>query len=477
MATVGSRVPWGRLRRAVSGTLALPGDGGYDRARRVENPRYDTARPLAVLQVADARDVAAALAFAHDHDVPLAIRSGGHSYPGFSAGGGPGTGTPPALVIDCRRLAGVTLDGTTARIGSGASLAVVYDALGRRDRALAGGSCATVGIGGLTQGGGVGVLTRAFGLTCDAVSAMEVVTADGRVRTVDGEHDPDLFWALRGGGGGHAGVVTRFTFRTHAAPTISTFHLVWPLASAPAVIAAWQQWAPSADPRLWSTLKALGGTAHPGGPAVSVSGTWIGPPGRLAHQLGRLLAGTPAPTARSSGVHDFRTVMATYAGCAAIPVQRCHTGPGGALQRQAFAATSHVAYRPLAGAGVTALLDRVDDARAAGLHEAGASLDALGGRVGDLAPGDTAFVHRRALMTVQYTATYDGRRRTAAAQRFVRGLRSALVPSWGNTAYVNYADTAVRHHRTAYFGANAARLAAVKRAYDPDGLFAQPQGW
>lgn len=468
---------WDQLARHTRGTLDLPGTSAYAQARLVQNPAYDAARPLAVLRVAGAADVATALSFAADHALPLAIRSGGHSYPGWSAGGGPGTGRPRALVLDCRGLDAITFDGTSASVGAGAALAVVYDAIGRRGRAIPGGSCATVGVGGLTLGGGVGVLTRAFGLTCDAVTAMEVVTADGRRRTVGPDADPDLFWALRGGGGGHVGVVTGFTFQTRAAPTLGTFYLVWPIAAAPAVIEAWQAWAPGADPRLWSTLKVLGGAAHPSGPTLMVSGTWTGAPGALATRLAALLQSVPAPTTRSTAVRDYRSAMAAYAGCASIPVRSCHTGPGGALTREAFAATSHVAYRALPAAGISALLDHVEDAQGSGLHEAGASLDALGGHVRDLAPGDTAFVHREALMTVQYTATYDQAARSGAAHGFVRGLRSALTPWWGEGAYVNYADTAVADYRTAYFGANAGRLRTVKRTYDPHDLFSQPQGW
>ncbi len=152
------KVDWGRLRRSVEGTLARPGDPSYDRVRLLQNPRYDGQRPLAVLSVASARDVATGIAFAQDHDLPIAVRSGGHSYPGWSGGG-----SPRALVLDCRPLSDVRLDGRTATIGAGATLAPVYDTIGSAGRAIAGGSCATVGVGGLTLGGGVGVLTRAMG--------------------------------------------------------------------------------------------------------------------------------------------------------------------------------------------------------------------------------------------------------------------------------------------------------------------------
>jgi hypothetical protein len=469
--TLATGVGWSSLRKHLHGRLRLPTDVGYDAVRLVENPRYDGARPLAVVTVADETDVATVLSFARDHALPVAMRSGGHSYPGWSSGGAGVSGMPRALVIDCRGLASVTMTGTSVRVGAGAALAPVYAAVAASGRALAGGSCATVGISGLTLGGGVGVLTRAYGLTCDAVTGLRIVTADGVARTVDADHEPDLFWALRGGGGGHLGVVTALTFATVAAPALHTFFLSWPIGAAARVVPAWQAWAPHADARLWSTLKALGGAVHPGGPTLLLSGTWTGPG---APDLSGLLEHCPPPAVDSGRVRDYGSAMASYAGCASVPVNRCHTGPGGALDREAFGATSHVAYTTLSSAGVDTLLQHVEAAQGSGLKEAGLSMDALGGHVRDLGPGDTAFVHREALMTVQYTATFTGDQ-GALADRYVRGFRTAMTPSWGDHAYVNYADASLSDPAAAYFGANATRLDSVRRTYDPDGFFRQPQ--
>jgi FAD/FMN-containing dehydrogenase len=452
-----SKVGWSQLRRSVQGSLARPSDPTYDEVRLLENPRYDGQRPLAVLS------------FARDHDLPIAIRSGGHSYPGWSGGG-----SPRALVIDCRPLSQVRMKGDTATIGAGAALARAYDVTGSRGRAIAGGSCATVGVGGLTLGGGVGVLTRAMGLTCDAVQSMQVVTADGQVRTASADQEPDLYWALRGGGGGHLGVVTSFDFATSPAPTLNTVYLEWPFSTAAQVIDAWQQWAPGADAGLWSTLKALGGQKHPDGPTLLLSGTWTGSAGSFDGQLAGLLDHVPAPSVRSTHTRGYRDAMLSYAGCATIPIERCTTGPGGSLDREAFAATSHVMYDELDSPGIADLLDQVKASRSAGLLEAGISMDALGGRVRDLGPGDTAFVHRDALATVQYTATFPPGTATGA-DSYVRGFRAAMLPHWGNHAYVNYADPTIRDYRTAYFGANADRLAQVRSTYDPDHFFTQPQ--
>lgn len=453
-ASGAGKVDWGQLRRHVQGSLARPGGATYDQVRLLQNPRYDGEKPLAVLSVASADDVATGIRFAQDNDLPVAIRSGGHSYPGWSGGG-----SPRALVLDCRPLADVTLDGTTATIGSGATLLPVYEAIGGKGRAIAGGSCATVGIGGLTLGGGVGVLTRAMGLTCDAVTSMQVVTADGTVRTASAEEEPDLYWALRGGGGGHLGVVTSFELATQAAPTVSTAYLEWPFSAAAQVVEAWQSWAPAADDRLWSTLKALGGETHPGEPTLLLSGTWTGPAAAFDGQLAGLLDHVPAPNVRSTHTRGYRDQMVAFAGSG---------------DRESFAATSHVAYDPLGSTGIDDLLDQVRAAQTSGLEEAGISIDALGGRVRDLAPDATAFVHRQALATVQYTATFPSGT-AKAADAYVRGFRAAMLPHWGDHAYVNYADPTIPDYRAAYSGANADRLAQVRTAYDPDDFFSQPQ--
>lgn len=459
---------WEGLRARLQGQLSLPEDAAYPAARLVENPRFDGAEPLAVLSAASAEDVAEAVTFATASGVPLALRSGGHSYAGYSSG-------DAALVLDMRALSAVSVaaDGS-ATIGAGAPLIQLYETLGRQGRALAAGSCATVGITGLTLGGGVGVLTRAYGLTSDALRSVEMVTADGSRIAASGDENPDLLWACRGGGG-QVGVLTSLTFDTVPAPTITTAFLEWSFTDAVPVILAWQEWAPDADPRLWSSLKLLSGGRH-AGPTIQLTATWIGPSAELDANLAGLHERSGVlPTANA--VQPDRTyldVMFSYAGCAAVSAAQCTTGTDGLLQREAFSATSHVPTDLLDGAGAAALTERCSlGQRLPGAKEVSVSLDALGGAVRDLHE-ETGFAHRDAYATVQYTATFEDSADPAPYDAFVRESRAAMESWWGTSAYINYLDPSIPDPGSAYFGRNAARLADIRSSADPAGCFALP---
>ncbi|WP_167587281.1 FAD-dependent oxidoreductase [Kineococcus rubinsiae] len=456
------------LARQVSGGVAVPGRAGYDADRLLYNPRFaGSAAPQGIAACRSAEDVAACVRFAAASGTPLHVRAGGHSYAGASSGGG--------LVVDLAPMAAVEVDAAagTARIGAGALLADVYARLGAAGVAVGAGSCPTVGFSGLALGGGVGVLARTTGLTCDQVVAADVVTADGRRRTVDAGADPDLFWALRGGGPGLA-VVTSWTVRTTPAPDVTVFALRWGFEQAAAVLAAWQEWAPAAPRELWSTCKLLVG---PGGAKVQVSGAWTGT-GALDGPLRGLLAALPAPVARSRRALGYAAAMAWEAGCSGLDAPACTARALDAGHRQPFAATSSMLREPLPAAGIDALVAAVaavGEAPPAGLVEAGASFDALGGAVADVAADATAFPWRSALATVQHTATWSGAGRAAAAfDEAVASTRTALAPWTGTAAYVNYADRGLPDLATACWGDNLPRLSAVRRAVDPDGVLASP---
>jgi FAD/FMN-containing dehydrogenase len=462
-----SAPPWSQLRQQMSGQLLLPGDPGYNLGRLSANPRYDSVHPAAVARCAGAPDVAAAVAFARDQRVPFTVRSGGHSYTGASTGTG--------LVIDLSAVNRVQVSAAsnTVTMGAGARLVDVYAGVAAAGRGIAAGSCPTVGITGLTLGGGVGVLTRSWGLTCDSLVGYQLVTADGAVLAVDARSQPDLHWAGQGGGGGSFGVVTSLTLGTHPAPPVTLFALHWPWSAAAEVVQAWQHWGQSVDPRCWTTCKVR---ASPGvGGSVLVAGVWNGPATGLATALASLRASVGRPaTSVSSRTHTYLDAMLTEAGCAGAG---CHLPPAGTLVREPLAATSHVPATLMSAQAATTLTNAVAHAAStAGLKQVVASLDALGGAVAGHSPSSTAFVHRTAPYTVQYTATWSNPALPAAPfDAVVQGIRATMTPYLGNGAYVNYCDNSIVDWEPAYWGANYPRLQSVKRAIDPDNVFVGQQ--
>lgn len=458
------------LARQLSGDLVRPGHSGYDPAALLYNPRFSTAhQPQAIARCRTAKDVAACVRFAAGGGAPLRMRNGGHSYGGWSSGAG--------LVADLAALRSVSVDthARTATVGAGALLADVYTALSARGVAIGAGSCPTVGITGLTLGGGVGVLSRAYGLTCDQLRSAEVVTADGRIRTVDAHTDADLFWALRGGGGSF-GALTSLTFAVRPAPTIETFFLQWPFSAAGDVLTAWQGWIRDVPRELWSTCKLLTDPGH--GSKVTVSGTWIGS-SSLTTQLQRLLKSTPAPAQRYTNRAGYGAIMLAEAGCSGLTADRCITDALAPAKRQPFAASSSILQKALPAAGVSAIVAAVAaGAQTKKLVEGGASFDSLGGAVADVAAADTAVPWRSALATVQYTATWayaDAHADPTPFDAFVRAERRALTPWVGTAAYVNYADPSIADFAPAYWGDNLPRLEQVKRRYDPHDVFSFAQ--
>nr|WP_237535557.1 FAD-dependent oxidoreductase [Streptomyces sp. SID3343] len=465
----GRRVPgsvaappdWSVLKTRLDGRLLLPQDQEYGVARLGYNELYDGRLPAAVARCTSAADVQSCLDAARCHEVPIAARSGGHSYLGYSVPNG-------GLVMDLRPMAQVHVqsDGTV-QVGAGARLIEVYAALAQAGRLLPAGSCPTVGIGGLTLGGGIGVLTRKYGLTCDRLVSADVVTADSRVLTVSECSEPDLYWALRGGGGGNFGVVTRFTFDTEPAPALTVFSLRFPAGSAgsvASVVGAWQQWVADAPPELWSNCVVSGGTP----PTCRVGGCYVGADSALNPLLDRLVtAAATQPGSRTVHGKSYLDAMMYMAGCADDTLAQCHpTSEGGRLPRAAFVAVSRVLTAPLDGQAVVGLM--------AGRVGTDLLLDSMGGAVSRLAPDATAFPHRSALATAQiYASTTPAG--AAAATVAVNAVRDGLGALGATGAYVNYIDASLPDWGTAYYGENLARLKAVSRHYDPDQVFTFPQ--
>ncbi|MFI6650990.1 FAD-binding oxidoreductase [Streptomyces sp. NPDC050529] len=466
---------WPALGRSLAGSLVRPDDAAYPTARQLYNTRYDDQKPAAVAYVRHEADIRECLAFARRSSVPVAIRSGGHSYAGWSSGNG-------RLVIDVSSLKRVDRDGT---IGAGARLLDVYQGLAAHGLTIPGGSCPTVGISGLTLGGGHGVASRAYGLTCDSLTAATIVTADGKTLTADATHHPDLFWALRGAGNGNFGVVTELSFRTRPVPQTVSAYMSWPWSRAGAVVTAWQEWGPDQPDEIWSAAHVAAGPGG-GNPTVSVSAFSLGTYGDLQNAVDRL-ADRIGASASSVSLRrrSYQEAMLVYAGCSGITDAQCHlpgTTPGrdpqGSLQRETYAAASDFYDRSLPPAGVQALLDRTEAFTRIGAAEGGGgsvALTALGGAVNRVDPQATAFVHRGSRMLAQYIGAWRTGTAGTAQQKWLKDTHGALRRYASGAAYQNYTDPALTDWRKAYYGPAAARLGEVKKTYDPEGFFTYPQ--
>ncbi len=467
---------WTALGHDLSGSLIRPGDSGYATAKELFDPRFDSLQPAGIAYCHQPQDVSACLAFARRYGVPVAARCGGHSYAGWSSTSG--------LIVDVTAMSQVSLSGTTATVGAGTRLIDLYSGLAGQGRAVPGGSCPTVGLSGLALGGGIGVVGRAYGLTCDNVQSLQIVTADGQVRTADASTNPDLYWACRGGGGGNFGIVTSFTFRTHPAGDIVLFFLSWPWSQAAKVIAGWQSWAPHEPDELWSNLHL---SASTGGsvPSIQVGGTYLGSASAAAAELEKLYAAVGSdPSSPYVETTTWLHAMLVEAGCADLTPTECHLPTqvsGGQLSRSSEYAKSDFFTTPLSSSAIGTLLSGVEKFSSAGGASGasgGIALDALGGAINRVAPGDTAFVHRDALFDAQYTTTWPGGAPAAAVSRqqaWQRSFWQSMRPFASGQAYQNYIDPDLPNWQQAYYGANYTRLAQIKATYDPHRLFTFPQ--
>jgi FAD binding domain len=279
---------------SVRGPLLRPGDAGYDAARKIYNGMIDRY-PALIVRCAGVADVLAAVHFARDHDLLVAVRGGGHSAPGFSMCDG-------GLVVDLSAMRSVRVDPVrrTARAEGGATWADFDHETQAFGLASTGGIASTTGIAGLTLGGGIGYLNRKYGLACDNLISADVVTADGRLRTASAAEHSDLFWALRGGGG-NFGVVTSFEFRIHPVGPVLAGFVLWPLERAHEVLRVYREFSLAAPDEL--RLDAILGSS-PLGPSVAIITCWCGPIEEGERVLGPLRAfgpprSTPSPRSRT----------------------------------------------------------------------------------------------------------------------------------------------------------------------------------
>lgn len=472
-ARTATTADWSALGQGLAGQLVQPADADYATARLLFDPRFDALRPAGIAFCDNPSDVAQCLAFVQRYGVAVTARSGGHSYAGYSSGSG--------LVIDVTRMNTVgSVGGGTARVGAGTRLADLYAGLDAHGVTVPGGSCPTVGVAGLALGGGIGVVGRAYGTLSDNIASVQIVTPDGSVRECDAQQDSDLFWALRGGGGGNFGVVTAFTFTTHQTQEMVLFFLNWPWSHAAEVIQGWQSWAPSAPDQLWSNLHALSNAG--GSPSIQVGGTYIGSMSSAEQEIARLVAAVGSSPQGTPFQASHAQAMMIEAGCSKMSVAQCHLAsqnPKGQLQREPEFAKSHIFTRPLTSAAISLIIKAVEQRQAMSGVQGGIALDALGGAINRVGAADTAFVHRNGLFVAQLTTVWEDAAsagQISQQENWLRSFHQNLVPYASGQAYQNYLDPELTNWQQAYYGANYARLLQVRDTYDPNQVFRLPRG-
>jgi len=434
------------------GTLIGPGDAGYDEARELFNAMFDK-RPALIARCADADDVAATIRFAREHDLPLAIRAGGHNGAGLGS-------VDDGVVCDLSLLKEITVDPSTreVRIGGGSLWREVDAATTEHGLAVPGGIISTTGVAGLTLGGGHGYLTRRYGLTIDNLLSAELVLADGSSVTASADEHPDLFWAIRGGGG-NFGVVTSFTFRAHPVDTVFGGPTFWALEDAEAVLAAYREWLPAAPRNVMGFFNFH--TVPPGPPFPEEI--------HLRKVCGVVWCVDGSDAEAEQAMAPLLSV--------AEPVMH-------GAQRLPLAALNG-AFDDLYGPGdqwywrgdfVREIPDEAvtrnrDWNGRMPTWKCGSHIYPIDGAAHDVAPEDTAFAYRDATWSQVFIGVSPDPADADALRDWTVGYWEALHPYSAGGAYVNFMMEEGQGRVRATYGPNYERLARVKATYDPDNVF------
>jgi hypothetical protein len=444
------------LREVLRGEVIDRAHPAYDQARQVWNGVNDR-HPAVIARCAGAADVVEAVRIAREHRPAVSIRGGGHQIAGSAV-------CDDGLVIDLSAMKGIHVDPTARTVRAQAG--VTWGELDRETQlfglATPGGEVSTTGIAGFTLGGGMGLIMRKYGLACDNLRSIEIVTADGMVRTAGREEHRDLFWAARGGGRG-LGVVTSFEFELHPlGPDVAQVQYLYPYDDAERILRAWPEvalsmpdtvtpqlilWSVPPDPSIpeelhWrKVVVVLGMYAGPAAEGVEV----LAPLGKLGTPLLDFSGSVPYTEIQSSADEMF---------------------PHGGR----YYMKSH-AMHELTEATIASLLEWDADRPT---PETLIAIRTLGGAVAGVAPGDSAFPHRSEVFNVSIDAGWSDPAMDGMAVAWARGAWDALRPHASGGVYINFSGLADEADglRGAVFGSSQARLTEIRAAYDPDGLFA-----
>ena len=436
------------IRDSINGRVIEPGDSGYDEARTIFLGGFDR-KPAVIVRASDTSDVARVIELARESGLPFSVRSGGHSGAAHCTNNG-------GIVLDLHDMKAIEIDpqARTAWAQTGLTAGEYSAAVGKHGLATGFGDTGSVGIGGITLGGGIGYLTRKHGMTIDSVIGAEIVTAGGNVLQIDPTSHPDLFWAIRGGGG-NFGVVTRFQYRLHPVDQVVGGMLMLP--ASVDVIEKTMEAAADAPEELSAIINVMAAPPMPFIPAASH--------GQLVVMILMCYAGDVEAGTRA--VAPFRSVATPI-----VDMVRPIKYP------ELFPPDDH-SYHPLAVAR-TMFIDRFDRSVAERILEylqrsdasmRVAQLRVLGGAMARVPADATAFAHRDARILVNVAAFYTGAEDKPIREAWVKEFSSALHQG-NDGVYVSFlGDEGRERVRAAYPGATWTRLAAIKQQYDPSNLF------
>jgi FAD/FMN-containing dehydrogenase len=441
------------LETSFAGELVRPGDPSYEEHRKVWNGSIDR-RPAFVARCAQADDVAAAVRFAREADLPVAVRSGGHSFPGLSV-------CDDGLVVDLSAMKGIQVDpaARVARVQAGVLLGELDQATQAHGLAVPAGIVTHTGLTGLTLGGGIGWLMRKHGLTIDQLVEAEVVTADGERLTASETENPDLFWGLRGGGG-NFGVVTELEFRLNpVGPVVLAGPIFWAMEDSPEVLRFYRDWVADAPDELMTIV------LHRKAPPLDFV---------PEHLHGRLVVGVIPCYA--GDLEEGEELLRPLREFGSPLLDLCQPKPFLAHQAMFDPAFPPGRYYYFRSCDVDALSDEVIDITVERSLQIESPLTTypiwqMGGAVARVDDEDSAFHGRQAAFTYNIGACTEGPEGFDREREWVRDFWSALAPHHRGV-YVNFLmDEGAERVRQAYGPAKYDRLKALKRRYDPENVF------
>jgi len=431
----------------LTGRIILPGELQYNAARKEFNTFFNKF-PLIIVFAQETKDVVNAVRWARYRDVPIRIRSGRHNYEGLSV-------VNAGIVIDVSEMKRVEVDHKrgTATVQTGLRDIELYEKLGAEGLVVPAGLCPTTGIAGFTLGGGQSSLSRQWGLTIDHLLALEMVDANGNVLHANADKHADLFWALRGGGGGNFGICTAFRFRTHQIDTVAYAKIDWDLRDLEPVLRTWQQYTvPDADERLTPLLTIVSGQQS----LLFMQGIFLGSAKKLRHLLEPLLrAGSPQKVT----IEEIPWLKAVSLIAATQP------------DSEPFKSVGPFIDHLLPEEGIATIRRFISEPPTSSVS---LLFHGLGGAVARVPRQATAYFYRNALSNMSLWATWNTPEGAALGIHWIEDFYKAMRP-FTRGVYVNTPDLSIKNWPAAYYGSNFERLTLVKAKYDPKNVFNFPQ--